>query len=794
MPSIYISAVPEEFASYRDKLATELRRRGCSVAWAGTFEAGDGSLLEKINSSLKHCDAVVSIMGERYGDEPPKEEASAFGSLKHSYLQWEYVLAKRAMTPIHVFFPQPQAPRDQDDAENKAVRAKQERFWHESIEASGVQRVSVADADEFVSEALDVLKIEDPDEVDPDFVDPWAVPLNEGNPYVGFRSFEREDTLQYFGRDRLSGELLSRIHDHPFTVLLGHSGVGKSSLLHAGIIPKFEEHYGDRARVFAFSTGDNPYDELTKVMQAAGYDREQVATFTRPHLADLNRSKEFSTNVFRELEKRFQKKGQRWLIVIDDFEHLFTHRIDPELRRCWIMSIIDIVEASSGAVTLLLAMRDDFYGEMRGYPDLAYLADEHFIRMSELRRRSVLNLMEGLAETCGVVFESALIDRIYDDMGDQVGILPRLQYTMQALWNEEDISGRVLKLETYESIGGLNGSLENATSVLHARMNRHDERALRTMLNPLVQIDDPQVPMPPTLRPASRDKVIEAGDEDLLDRMISVAKLLRTREIGEHISIELAHDSLIEAWPQLRRWVRDSREALMLHRQLKRDAQLWENLRKAEKWDESRDELWRGSRVARIEELDSDDQFSRTLPLGQTERRFLDACMRRKDLESVISLRKRLRLSAERWKSLLRERRKKEARLELWRGVELDSALQNHANGRFQEISDFTDLSALQQVDLEFLKACQAHRNAVTTKLRVRLATVSVLALALVGVVAWEISVARKSERPADGSPSTRLGAFLDQLAKKPSSEPSKAPQSENKPASTAPNPSSGKN
>ncbi|MEM7014585.1 MAG: DUF4062 domain-containing protein, partial [Verrucomicrobiota bacterium] len=136
MPSqIFISAVPEEFGSYTDKLALALRKRDFSVARQPDFAAGRGTLLDKLDAFIQRCDAVICIIGDRYGDEPQYAESKEHGHGRFSYTAWEYLLAREHGKPIHVFFPEPIAPRDEDEPEKRSTRDRQVQFWAEEIEA-----------------------------------------------------------------------------------------------------------------------------------------------------------------------------------------------------------------------------------------------------------------------------------------------------------------------------------------------------------------------------------------------------------------------------------------------------------------------------------------------------------------------------------------------------------------------------------------------------------------------------------------------------------------------------------
>lgn len=60
-------------------------------------------------------------------------------------------------------------------------------------------------------------------------------------PFKGLASFDRPDAEYFCGRERLVSDLLARLVETPLVGILGSSGIGKSSLLHAGVLPALSE-------------------------------------------------------------------------------------------------------------------------------------------------------------------------------------------------------------------------------------------------------------------------------------------------------------------------------------------------------------------------------------------------------------------------------------------------------------------------------------------------------------------------------------------------------------------------
>src|SRR5579872_5140465 len=73
--------------------------------------------------------------------------------------------------------------------------------------------------------------------VKPDIPDPGAM-VDERNPWLGLASFTEETRRYFFGREEEVAELARRVQRKLLTVLFGQSGLGKTSILRAGLVPR----------------------------------------------------------------------------------------------------------------------------------------------------------------------------------------------------------------------------------------------------------------------------------------------------------------------------------------------------------------------------------------------------------------------------------------------------------------------------------------------------------------------------------------------------------------------------
>lgn len=140
--------------------------------------------------------------------------------------------------------------------------------------------------------------------------------------YPGSSPFTPEFKNLFFGRDQDLSDLYRQLAVHRLTVLYGKSGLGKSSLLNAGLIPMMErpdhQYVSVLVRFSAYQAGSTDTPEsifLKRIRQLSGTDA---------FLPVVEPAPDTLWQVFKQFEwKNRDKKGI--LLVLDQFEEIFTY-------------------------------------------------------------------------------------------------------------------------------------------------------------------------------------------------------------------------------------------------------------------------------------------------------------------------------------------------------------------------------------------------------------------------------------------------------------------------------------
>jgi hypothetical protein len=99
-PTIFISGVSHEFGSFRDAVENEIEKKGCFAENQPNFHTDHTTVEEMLRRRLHDSDAVIHIVGFRFGAEPNQRPANA---PRRSYTQMEFDIARGLQKPVYVF-------------------------------------------------------------------------------------------------------------------------------------------------------------------------------------------------------------------------------------------------------------------------------------------------------------------------------------------------------------------------------------------------------------------------------------------------------------------------------------------------------------------------------------------------------------------------------------------------------------------------------------------------------------------------------------------------------------------
>ncbi|MBY5163475.1 BTAD domain-containing putative transcriptional regulator [Salsipaludibacter albus] len=400
-------------------------------------------------------------------------------------------------------------------------------------------------------------------------------------PYVGLRSFTTAEADRFFGRDAEVQALVDRLARHGIVAVVGPSGVGKSSLVRAGLLPALDRGAipdADTWLPVVMTPTAAPAKALWAELAEArpgvdeGVVREAVV------------GSEDGLHDAAGLVLADAPSTARVLLVVDQFEELFTLGTADRAE-----AFVGLLTAATARldrrVVVVVTLRADFYDRAADVAGMADLLSHSQFVVPPLEGDQVEAAIVGPARHVGVSLEPGLLGRIVADVAGEPGSLPLLQHLLYELW--EHRVDRVLTRGAYDDLGGVTGALAHRAEQVHLGLEREERAVARRILLRAVQ---PGEEGGDARRPVPEDELYGPGDDPeqvdgVVHRLVDARLLTAGQETpGEGRTFELAHEALIAAWPRLRGWVDEARGWLLDHRRLTFAAQEWVTHDRQDDW------------------------------------------------------------------------------------------------------------------------------------------------------------------------------------------------------------------
>ena len=446
-------------------------------------------------------------------------------------------------------------------------------------------------------------------------------------PFMGLKHFDVDDAHLFFGRRTLSTELANHLQSSSFLAVVGASGSGKSSLVRAGLVPALQA-MDPNLLVYVFTPTHHPLETLATTLTRNSSSLGVTAKFIDA-MAHDNRSLHLAA-------RRLVKQGQKLLLVIDQFEELFTLCRSETERQAFVDNLVTAVSsATHGPTHAVIALRADFYHHCAQYDSLRRLLEKQQRFIGAMSQNELRRAIEEPAKGSGLTFETGLVDLLLRDIGasgdqsPEPGALPLLSHALLETWRRRE--GNQLTFSGYTEAGGVQGAIaKTAESIFHEQLTSAQQAIARNIFLRLTELGEGTQD---TRRRTLISELLPANDAteetQVVLNLLSAARLVTTDEE----SVEVAHEALIREWPTLRRWLNQNRDGLRLHRHLTESAQEWQEL------GHDRDELYRGARLEQAQEWANqhDDE------LNDLERDFLAASLtsQQQEIEEAQSQQKR---------------------------------------------------------------------------------------------------------------------------------------------------------
>jgi hypothetical protein len=389
---------------------------------------------------------------------------------------------------------------------------------------------------------------------DPTLVDfnPLLAPVLPDDlcPYLGLDAFREEDQGRFFGRQALIADLIERLCDHRLLAVVGPSGSGKSSVVRAGLIS-------------ALKAGALPSSETWRYLSPLVPGSDPLHALQRA-LDEVNQSdQETILQADRQMKKEQEVlSSQPKLIVVDQFEEIFTLCDDATARIAFIEQLLALIEDPDLPHRVILTMRSDFESFVARAPRLQERFSAGRVQVTPLSAAELREAIEEPAALVGLKFEPSVVDLLLQDILGEPAGLPLLQFTLLKLWESRE-RNRVTRA-TYDRVGGGRLALARSADAFYHELIPEEQITARRILLRMVR---PSEGLEVTSSRVRRDLLIQGGEdpgrvERVMQKLLD-ARLVRLTEgeTREDDQVEVAHEALVRNWPTLVDWIGEEKAA-----------------------------------------------------------------------------------------------------------------------------------------------------------------------------------------------------------------------------------------
>ncbi|WP_329086386.1 nSTAND1 domain-containing NTPase [Streptosporangium sp. NBC_01469] len=443
----------------------------------------------------------------------------------------------------------------------------------------------------------------------------------DGSPYRGLMPFTETAAEVFYGRETATAELVSALSRQlgglGLLLVTGASGVGKSSLLRAGLMPAVGRgELSEAARHWPRHTLDrptsSPLSRLAILLAGlAGLDAPTV-------LERLAGSPERAHLLVRQaVEADARRRGLpaqavaecRLLLVLDQFEEIFTlQRSDdrPEAqaeREAFFTALHSAATVSCGpgdvpAALVVVALRGDFIDRCAEHPQLVSALRGNPFVLAPMGESDLRRTITGPADAAGLDIEPGLVDAVLAELRTrpgrfEAGALPLVSQAMFTTW--EHLEGNRLTSRGYARTGGVTHAVATSAEAAYRELDAEGQETARRVFHQLTLVSRDGVL---TRRAVPRTALHAGGggERGEVERVLEVFAQRRLLVVDTE-SVQAAHDVLLTAWPRLRGWLEADLAGHALYGELVDDAAEWHRRGRQAAY------LYRGEHLANLLEM-----------------------------------------------------------------------------------------------------------------------------------------------------------------------------------------------
>ncbi|MFO7671728.1 MAG: hypothetical protein R6W31_18865 [Bacteroidales bacterium] len=411
------------------------------------------------------------------------------------------------------------------------------------------------------------------------------------NPFPGIRPFTSAEDKLFFGRDKVSSEVLDLLRENRFVALVGASASGKTSLIQCGIIPALITQEKQEWVPVSMRPGTNPVENLIKSFQMVfpkKLNETDVQSFLsgHMHLGDLILEKGLGSH--------------HYCLVVDQFEELFrsgpsihSPLKDPSTRR-FIDLLVKAAEGERPNIYVLLSIRSDFFESIAAFRGLTELMNRSKYLIPQMSMEALASSIAGPVERTGAILEKGFVEHLLDDLEDLETPLPRLQHALMRtweVWSAREGRDQPITISDYRTVGSVKSAISDHLEQVYSKLDDRQKVICERLFKSITSKSDQYNGFRRQATLGNIARIAQCSMEELTDvvevfRKPGRAFLLPVAAIPLQSDslIEISHESLIRIWERLQQWVDEEHESIGMYLKLSEASALYQ---------QGRTELWK---------------------------------------------------------------------------------------------------------------------------------------------------------------------------------------------------------
>ena len=402
------------------------------------------------------------------------------------------------------------------------------------------------------------------------------------SPFPGLHAFEPKQTDLFFGRDLEIRQLIQKLRAQRFVGVVGVSGIGKSSLVRAGLVPRLPQGYmpdvAPKWRTVILKPGNAPMTALARQLAVSfGLDESSVAD----KLAHSSRG-------LLQLAADHLTPDENLFVLVDQFEELLRFAAMGSSQRETATEFVDALLGASGhgpleartekqaSVFVVLTMRSEFLGKCTMFPGLAEALNDGQFLVPRLERSQLRMAIEGPVAMVGGRISPVLVQQLLNDAANEIDQLPLVQFALTRMWDisaADRARGEPLGPKHYKAVGeSIVACLNNAADTAIAELDKRKPGSAAIVRKLFERLAEPGNEEEEVRRPASLSELVavtgasSAVLKSLVEALAEQGFL--TISADDDPEINVTHESLIRRWQVLNRWVKDEATSADVYRRL----------------------------------------------------------------------------------------------------------------------------------------------------------------------------------------------------------------------------------